>query len=190
MKSNYEDYRRSKIETGQLFQDFVTRYMWEKHKVAVNQFTSERYQKLVGESATGIEIKHDEKFLSTGNLWIETGEKARPRQGDYYPSGIYRNDNTRYYLIGDYDTLFLFEKKRLIEAERSGRYRTIENGTRTSIGFLLPSMPARAMAMIVLYPEASSSLPADIVERLNNGKEKQMELLRSNKPPRGLFDYN
>ena len=78
----YDAYRANKIESGLLFQDFVVDVLLQTLGFAVVTNSSRAYQHTVGESRTGVEIKHDERFADTGNLWIEVAEKARPRPGD------------------------------------------------------------------------------------------------------------
>jgi hypothetical protein len=148
----YEAYRKTKIESGLLYQDFVVDLLGHTIGLVVQVYGSRYYQTQVGESRTGVEIKHDEKYASTRNLWIETAEKARPREGDYAPSGINRDDNTWLYVIGDYDIVFIFPK--VILRGVCGRYRLQENRTKTSLGFLLPDEHARKYATHVLTPNA------------------------------------
>lgn len=97
-------------------------------------YASRRFQIAHGENMLGAEIKRDGKFRQTGNLYIETAEKAHPDNPRYVPAGIQREDNSWLYVIGDEQTLFIFSTKylRLL----AGRYRVVE--TPTSIGFLLP----------------------------------------------------
>jgi len=187
---NYEAYRTNKIESGLLYQDFVVDCCWTLLGLAIVQYASRTYQYNVGETRTGAEIKHDEKFASTGNLWIEVGEKARPREGDYFPSGIRRGDNSWLYIIGDYNTVFLFPVTLLRTLQESGRYRIMENNTKTSTGFLLPAGDARRYAAAVLYPHAEEKvgkLLGDIHARgralhealTSPGGMNQMDLFRS-----------
>jgi hypothetical protein len=154
----YEKYRATKIESGRIFQDFVVDAAWNLLGLAIVQYTSEAYQRTVGESRTGAEIKHDEQFAKTGNLWIELAEKARPRSGPYMRSGIYRQDNTWLYCIGDYDTIFFFAKTLLRALHASGRWRVQENNTRTSEGFLLKAFDAEKYAAVVLRPNAAGAI--------------------------------
>lgn len=159
-QSAYSKYYKAKLETALVFQDFVVDAAWSLLGLAIVQYGSRAYQNAVGESRTGVEIKHDEKFSVTGNLWIEAGEKAQPREGDYFPSGIYREDNTWLYCIGDYDTIFFFQKTLLRGLYESGRYEKRENKTRTSVGFLLPKKDAERYAAVILRPNAKEKIQA------------------------------
>lgn len=183
----YEQYRANKIETGLIYQDFVVDVLFQTIGLVVVQYTSKTYQFAVGESRTGVEIKHDEKFATTGNLWIEVAEKARPRAGDYVPSGIKRADNTWLYVIGNYDTIFAFPKQHLLALEASGRYPIIENNTRTSQGFLLRDAEARASAAFVLTPKAEKKITGRIRDLHELGLLLHEEAKR-NPAQRSLFE--
>jgi hypothetical protein len=157
-RAPYADYYRVKLESGQLYQDFIVDLLLHTLGLAVVQYASRTYQITVGESRTGVEIKHDEKYAHTGNLWIEVAEKARPRAGAFVPSGIDRGDNSWLYVIGNYDTVFGFPKTYLRALKEAGRYRVRENLTHTSIGYLLPSQDAHKYAAFVLTPNAATTI--------------------------------
>lgn len=154
----YQDYYKTKLEGALVFQDFVVDVMFNATGLAIVQYGSKAYQDGVGESRTGVEIKHDEMFHRTGNLWIEVAEKSRPREGDYVPSGIFRTDNAWLYIIGDYDTIFVFTKNMLQGLYHSGRYRTVENRFKTSMGFLMSERDAERYASIIVKPKAKEKI--------------------------------
>lgn len=155
---SYAEYYKAKLDGAKLYQDFVVDAAWNLLGLAIVQYASEVYQRTVGESRTGVEIKHDEKFGKTRNLWIEVAEKARPRDGPYVASGIYRNDNTWLYCIGDYDTIFFFPKTILRLLHASERWSVLENNTRTSEGFLLREHEAEKYAAAILRPNAADAV--------------------------------
>jgi len=82
----------------------------------------------------GAEIKRDGKFRETGNLYIETAEKSNPDNPAYAASGIYRQDNSWLFVIGDEKTIYIFSTKYLRLLEK--RYQRKQKPT--SIGFLMP----------------------------------------------------
>lgn len=157
-----ERYRSEKIASGTRFQDHVVDQLFRRRGLVIMQFASKEYQIRIGESLNGIEIKNDEKYAVTGNLWIEVGEKALPRNGEFAPSGILRDDNAWLYVIGDYKILFAFAKRNLVLLYESKRYRVVENDRKTSIGFLLPAADARRWAAFVeiLVPNDKPPEPA------------------------------
>lgn len=172
MADDYEAYRQNKIESGCCFQDFVADLVLRETGIAIATYTSRLYQMRAGESRQGFEIKHDERYKQTGNLYIETAEKARPRPGAYAASGIFRNDNTWLYIIGNYDEVFCLQKSLLRALAHSGHYRIITNGTCTSQGFLLPGSDANRIAALILRPGAEQRIVKGGIEQLHrDGKE-------------------
>lgn len=126
-------YYQEKLEQGLQFQDVVTKALYQRGIVVVG-YASRKYQNECGENMLGAEIKRDGKFRETGNLYIETAEKAHPDNENYVPSGIYRKDNSWLFVIGDENTIYIFSTKYLQMLE--GRY---EKKTKTtSMGFVMP----------------------------------------------------
>jgi len=168
-KARYAPYRQNRLKAGLLYQDFIVDLAWSQG-LAIALYSSEEYQKGVGESRTGLEIKYDEKYAKTGNIYIETAEKAYPRDGDYFPSGIYANEKTWLYIIGDYDTVFIFLKQMLLRLHQSHRYREVENETKTSLGFLIPGEEAKKFTA-VWYPKSHQKIKELILNVALMGKE-------------------
>jgi hypothetical protein len=189
MNREYERYRKNKIESGQLYQDFVVDCCWSLLGLAVVQYTSKLYQHQVGESKTGLEIKNDEQFRTTGNLYIELSEKARPRPGTYAASGINRGDNTWLYAIGDYDTIFIFPKTLLLMLRTTGRYREVENKTKTSNGMLLPVGDATKYAAQILHPNATEKIGKAITDLQSLGRELHEAAKKPINGQLDLFDW-
>lgn len=127
------DYYKQKLKEGLEFQDYVAVKLAKKG-FAVTSFSSKKYQIEKGENLQGFEIKNDQKFRDTGNIYIETYEKSDPKNTNFVPSGIFRSDNTIFYVIGDYDGVFVCQKK--ILRHMSKKHRQVE--TATSKGFLFP----------------------------------------------------
>jgi len=105
--------------------------------------SSKKFQISIGENLQGFEIKNDNLFRKTHNLYIEIAEKSNVKNEFYVSSGIFRHDNTWIYCIGDYDSCFLIQKKVLQAMQKMGKYKTVENALKTSKGFLLPVSEAQ-----------------------------------------------
>lgn len=135
MNEEYKKYRQDKIQEGLEFQDIMMETLFAIG-IALSPYTSIKRQIESGENIQGIEIKHDGNFRETGNLWIEGQEKSNPDKANYVSSGIYREDNSWLFLIGDEVTAYLFAIKHLRAVYP--KYRLIENNTRTSRGILMP----------------------------------------------------
>lgn len=133
-RRQYADgYYEKKLEEGLVFQDVVTTALYRRGIVVVG-YASRRFQVERGENMLGAEIKRDGNFRQTGNLYLETAEKAHPNNPAYAPSGIMRGDNSWLYVIGDEMTIYVFATKYL--RMLAGRYREVT--TATSIGRLMP----------------------------------------------------
>lgn len=183
---SYDAYYKAKLEGALLYQDFVIDVSFHTVGLTIVQYASKTYQHAIGESRTGVEIKFDEKYRDTGNLFIEIAEKAKPRPGPYVPSGIYLSDNTWLYVIGDYDTVFYFSKRLLQQLHKSGRYPLREIATRTAQGFCLPEIDAHRYAVMVLSPQAQQKITKLVIDLAEAGKRLH-QLVKANPAQHSLF---
>lgn len=110
----YQDYYDFMKEQAEEYQDFLVEQL-RKHDPGfiLSVYGSRKYQYKRGESTNGVEIKFDRRVHETQRLYIEIAEKADPAKENKVPSGIYRKDNSIFWLIGDYQQAFLFSKKQL-----------------------------------------------------------------------------
>ncbi|MDD5017166.1 MAG: hypothetical protein PHO15_03590 [Eubacteriales bacterium] len=138
------EYYRNKLEQGLSYQDFVVEKLYEIG-LPIISYSSKKYQHTVGENKCGFEIKFDDKVKSTGNLYIEIAEKSDPANFKYVDSGIYRNDNTWLYIIGNYEKIFIFPKKYLKTLYGRKKYKEVQ--TPTSRGFLIPAEKAEELSI-------------------------------------------
>jgi hypothetical protein len=144
------DEYKEKLEAGLEFQDYVAKKLIEVIGIPVTTYSSKKFQ-LKGENRQGFEIKFDRRYDETGNIYIETHEKSNAENPFYVDSGIYRDDNTWLYIIGDYNKLFIFGKRTLILMHDSKRYRQII--TDTSKGFLVPNEKAETLCLKIINNE-------------------------------------
>jgi len=128
-------YYAEKLEQGLIFQDVVTKELYQRGIVLVG-YASRCFQNSEGENMLGAEIKRDGNFRKTGNLYIETAEKSHPNNPRYIPSGIMRNDNSWLFVIGDELTVYIFSTKylRMLIANRDWEKKV----KATSIATLMP----------------------------------------------------
>lgn len=143
------------LEDTLIFQDYITDLLYKTGWV-LNCYSSRKYNIEKGESVARIEIKQDKKIKETGNIYIETYERQKSNKGNYIESGILRNDNTVFYIIGDYDRLFMFSKKQIQTIIKTGNFKEVK--TETSMGYLIP----------ISYIEKHSSL---IILEWRDGEE-------------------
>ena len=97
------------LEAARQYQDFIASSLLPRG-IIIQNIQSKNGQ-LFGENLLGLEIKFDREFERTRNLYIETAEKSHPDNPKFVPSGIYRNDNSWLYGIGNYQEFFIFTKK-------------------------------------------------------------------------------
>jgi len=146
---DYKEYYDKMLIEGQEYQDFVADELY-KRGISLGTYASKKWQIEHGENRAGVEIKYDMKVSETGNLWIETKEKSHPDRPNYVASGIYRDDNSWLYCIGDYNVIYVMPKTILRIMFEQRKYRELENGSKTSMGFLLPKDKAQMYAAIVI----------------------------------------
>jgi len=187
----YDAYYDAQRARGEHYQDYVADAMLRYLHFPIVCYSSRRYQESVGEGPTGVEIKLDDYYARSRRLWIEIAEKARPRTGDYVPSGIYRADNTWLYIIGDYTTIFVFAKSILQGLHRSGQYPIRENSYKTSQAFYLSDEVARRLAAAILTPKGTEKI-VSAVRDLQELARHLREIARRPHDPRQatLFDWN
>jgi len=134
--TNYKVYYNEKLQEGLEYQDFITDLLINELGISLSSYSSKKFQNSIGENRQGFEIKFDNRMIDTGNIYIEVKEKSNPDNANYVDSGIFRNDNTWLYLIGNYESVYIFGKKHLILMHEKNTYKQVT--TSTSIGFLLP----------------------------------------------------
>lgn len=134
-----EEYKR-KLQEALEYQDFIADQLLKQLGIVITIYSSEKLQ-FAGETRQGIEIKHDKLMSSTGNVYIEISEKTNAMNSHYIPSGIYKNDNTWLYLVGNHSEAFIFGKgvlQSIYEAKHCWiQYGIEEHETPTSQGFTM-----------------------------------------------------
>jgi hypothetical protein len=164
---------------GQRFQDYCCLALWHLRKTPICNFQSHVFQKHFGENLQKEEFKCDERSIESSNLFVETKERVLETQ-ELHPAGIYQRDNAIRFTIGNYDEIWRFSKKKLIELHKSGQYREVpvknpETGVVTAEGFLLPKADADKYCEDCLKDLKATKLgqfiPDDILRMLSNVKK-------------------
>ena len=140
MKFNMTENYKEMLQKGLEYQDFVTDVLINELGIALSSYGSTKYQYTKGENKQGFEIKFDDKYKDTGNIYIEIAEKSNAVNLNFVNSGIFRNDNTWLYLIGNYNEIFIFSKNHLKLMYESKKYKEVE--TATSKGILINKINA------------------------------------------------
>ena len=116
------------------FQDYAMQLLY-KAGMPICIYGSKKYQIKVGESIGRVEIKHDKVMKTSNNLFIEYAERHDPNKPFVY-SGILRDDNTVFYMIGDYNRTFLLSKPLLISMIQKNNFE--KKITQTSMAYVIP----------------------------------------------------
>ena len=147
---NSNDYYKEMLEKGNEFDDFVCDKLLSEG-IIIQSFKSKE-NNYRGENRLGLEIKYDMMMSKTGNVYMETHEKKKDRPGSYVRSGIYRNDNSWLFGIGDKTVFYIFAKKQLQQLDQSSVDYIIRPQPKpTSKGFLLPVNHAERLAIKVIH---------------------------------------
>lgn len=164
------EYYKSSLEEGQEYQDYVVDQLLRYYGWPLIIYQSKAWQRK-GETSSGVEIKYDKRCAETGNLYIEVAEKPNKDHPTWYPSGIYRKDNSFFYLIGTFDEAYLLSKpqlQRIYENRGSwSRLNIIEAENPTSKGFLFPKKDAEDKGYVLrkfpfFLTEGSNKYPSDV----------------------------
>lgn len=146
-------YFLQKLQSGHEFEVWVEEE-FRRNGVELGFYTDEQGQ-YAGENQFGLEIKHDMRLAETGNLYIEYQERLT-RSGPWVDSGVLKEDNARYWLIGSPAEYYIFRKSDLVALYRE--LRDSPTGVRgcsfaqertngTSKGFLVSRQRAREIAL-------------------------------------------
>jgi len=134
------------LSIGTRYETYIYEFLQRTLGLRIRHFCGKGAQRL-GENAAGLEIKYDGRWQQTGHLYIETADRV---DGG---GGIYRQNNTRNLLIGDYDKCWVFSISQLRQLDqmvdvydddpaarpvRVPHYKHVENPRSNSRGFLLP----------------------------------------------------
>jgi len=138
------DYYAEQLALAEAFDDYLVR------RLVAEGHPAHRHLGRAAQLAHGdlsicgvdVEVKFDQLFHTTGNLFIEIAEKREASRVQWTSSGIFSGSAAPWYGIGDYRDWFVLSRawlKRLVPAP-SG---VITIGRGTSRGFLLPT-PTRS----------------------------------------------
>ncbi|MDD2820497.1 MAG: hypothetical protein PHW29_04465 [Flavobacterium sp.] len=134
------DYQVNLIR-GKAYETAIEEFFKEQLNFQMGVYTDIKDQYTKGESRAKIEIKFDNKSYGSGNLYIEVAEKKHSNNTSFVDSGIYRKDNSVFYLIGNHQEFFLFPKTLLENIHKNkntdGLYKSKDVTNGTSKGFLL-----------------------------------------------------
>jgi len=131
------EYYRQKLFEGKAYEIWVVQQLKKKRNLHLEIIDDKVGQYTIGETKQGYEIKYDNIYKESGNLYIEIAEKTDPKNEKYIASGIFRQDNTHTWIIGNFQEAYMFDKKELIDIYNNKEYFGNIIITKTSHGILL-----------------------------------------------------
>lgn len=150
-------YYKQKLQDSFIFENHIAKILEERFNLDLGQYLTPEGQYNLGENALGIEIKNDTLISKYGNIYIEYQEKSKAGNNPYINSGILKNDNCKYFLLGTDKQFFIFRKSRLLEIynEEKELQKNKKNSKRgikfkqisTSKGFVFPVKNAQAISL-------------------------------------------
>lgn len=104
-RKRYNAYKIMQLERGALMESFIENE-FRKYGIDIGFYYTPDNQ-WYGESRLGLEIKHDMMSWRTGNYYIECYEACNSA---FYKSGIFKSDNTIFWLIGTMNEYYIVYK--------------------------------------------------------------------------------
>jgi hypothetical protein len=136
-----------KQQEGLEFESYIMDWFCTQKNINLSHYTLLKEQINKGENRQGIEIKNDQRFQETGNLFISV-------ERDYgytkYESGIYKNQSWLY-VIGNENEFYIFATKHLKQYYEHNKpqlfdgFKSIKNGI--DKGFLLSKKQAERICI-------------------------------------------
>ena len=166
------EYFKGKLQAGHEFEVWVEQE-FEKESIDLGSFFDEQGQ-YAGENNFGIEIKHDMKLAETGNIYIEYQERLKNSM-NWVNSGVLKDDNTIYWIIGSPKEYYIFSKadlKKLYEsiivpnARINGCKLVAEKENQTSKGFIMSRQKAKEICIAESISDFVRKLNAKIYARV------------------------
>ena len=132
---------------GLQFESYIMDWFSENKKINLSHYTTKQEQFLKGENRQGVEIKNDQMFCKTGNLFISV---LRDYGYTDYPSGICKGQSWLY-VIGNEHEFYIFSTKQLIQFYKQQNPRLFNGFTSpkngTEKGFLLSKKQAEYLCI-------------------------------------------
>ena len=136
-----------KQQEGLEFESYIMDWFCTQKNINLSHYTLLKEQINKGENRQGIEIKNDQRFQETGNLFISV-------ERDYgytkYESGVYKNQSWLY-VIGNENEFYIFATKHLKQYYEHNKpqlfdgFKSIKNGI--DKGFLLSKKQAERICI-------------------------------------------
>lgn len=141
-----DDYYIEKLNKAHKFEIFVEN-AFKECGIDIG-FYKDKQNQYKGETKIGLEIKNDMRLKETGNIFIEFRQRLNNNMS-WLPSGILKQDNTKWWIIGNENEYYIIHKQdlikqyNLIKDKQPYKIKTeVQNGG-TGQGFILSREEAR-----------------------------------------------
>lgn len=101
--------KEQKLKKGITFESYISDWFQKEKGISLSTYHAENEQRK-GENRQGIEIKNDQCFNNTGNLFISVKRIYGTLDLNW---GVFKEDNTWLYVIGDESKHWVFLRKTL-----------------------------------------------------------------------------
>lgn len=134
----------NKQQRANEFEEFIYDHYIKARGISLAHYVSKKGQYERGENRQGYEIKNDQLFRNTNNLFISVKRVYNYSNNQVeHPSGIYRETETKqmFYVIGDKNNFWEIPTRQLImyhEVNNPELKSGFKNNNGTDWGFLLP----------------------------------------------------
>ena len=136
-----------KQQKGLQFESYIMDWFCSQKNINLSHYTLLKEQINKGENRQGIEIKNDQRFQETGNLFISV---ERNYGYTKYESGVYKNQSWLY-VIGNENEFYIFATKHLKQYYEHNKpqlydgFKSVKNGVEK--GFLLSKKQAERICI-------------------------------------------
>ena len=136
-----------KQQEGLEFESYIMDWFCSQKNINLSHYTLLKEQINKGENRQGIEIKNDQRFQETGNLFISVERDYGYKK---YESGVYKNQSWLY-VIGNENEFYIFATKHLKQYYEHNKpqlfdgFKSIKNGVEK--GFLLSKKQAERICI-------------------------------------------
>ena len=146
----YDSKNKRSFADGMEFQDFVGSE-FNKWGFYIQLHASRFYQFSKGESVQRVEIKLDDGCVKYNHLSIEVQERKN-NMGSWVNSGIYRNDDTVFYVQGNTEVLYMFLRRDLVKWHKEKEGGAYTEPLSTIRRFFLEFPDADELCIVKLCP--------------------------------------
>lgn len=146
----YDSKNKRSFADGMEFQDFVVSE-FNKWGFYIQLHASRLYQFNKGESVQRVEIKLDRECVKYDHLSIEVQERKN-NMGSWVNSGIYRKDETIFYIQGNTEVLYMFLRRDLVKWHKEKEGGAYDEPLSTIRRFFLEFPDADDLCIVKLCP--------------------------------------